>query len=100
MSYDLTFSALASKKLRKLDKRNALHILRKLERIAHSPAHFLEPLHRIDAYKVRVGDYRIIVECDHEQETLFVMTLGHRSAIYKEIQRFKTKTIERDSRTD
>lgn len=89
MSYDLTFSALASKKLKKLDKRNALYILRKLERVANSPAHFLEPLRRIDAYKVRAGDYRIIVECDHDQETLFVMTVGHRSTIYKEIERFK-----------
>jgi len=66
-----------------------LQILKKLEKVAHSPARFLEPLRRIDAYKVRAGDYRIIVECDHEQETLFVMTLGQRSAIYKEIHRYK-----------
>jgi mRNA interferase RelE/StbE len=90
MSYDLTFSALASKKLRKLDKKKALLIIKKLEETASSPARYLEPLRRIDAYRVRAGDYRIIVECNHEQETLFVMTLGHRSTIYKEIQRFKT----------
>lgn len=89
MSYDLTFSALSTKKLRKLDKKNAFHILKKLEEVADSPAHFLEPLHRIDAYKVRAGDYRIIIECDHERETLFVITLGHRSTVYKKIHRYK-----------
>jgi mRNA-degrading endonuclease RelE of RelBE toxin-antitoxin system len=89
MSYDLSFSALASKKLKKMDKRNASYILKRLEKVANSPAHFLEPLYRIDAYKVRAGDYRIIVQCNQEQETLFVMTLGDRSTIYKEIQRLK-----------
>ncbi|MBU7046529.1 MAG: type II toxin-antitoxin system RelE/ParE family toxin [Theionarchaea archaeon] len=42
-------------------------------------------------YKIRAGAYRIIVECDNEHETLFVMTIGHRSTIYKEIQRFRKR---------
>lgn len=92
MSYDLIFSSLASKKLKKLEKREASHIIHKLERVATSPSHYLEPLRKIDAYKIRAGEYRVIVECDHDHKILFVMTLGHRSVIYKEIQRFKRYT--------
>jgi len=35
-----------------------------------------------DTYKLRVGDYRVIVDWDRETETVYVLTLGHRRNIY------------------
>ena len=35
-----------------------------------------------DMYKLRVGDYRVIVDWDRENETVYVLTLGHRRNIY------------------
>lgn len=35
-----------------------------------------------DAYKHRVGDYRVITDWDREEDTVYVLTLGHRRNIY------------------
>jgi mRNA interferase RelE/StbE len=35
-----------------------------------------------DAYKLRVGDYRVIVDWDREASTVYVLTVGHRRNIY------------------
>jgi len=35
-----------------------------------------------DAYKLRVGDYRVITDWDREDGTVYVLTLGHRRNIY------------------
>lgn len=35
-----------------------------------------------DAYKLRVGDYRVIVDWEREEDTVYVLTVGHRRNIY------------------
>lgn len=34
-------------------------------------------------YKLRVGDYRVIYEILHNEETLVIHTIGHRREIYR-----------------
>ena len=34
-------------------------------------------------YKLRVGDYRVIYELDHETKTIIIDYIGHRREIYK-----------------
>ncbi|MGB9594628.1 MAG: type II toxin-antitoxin system RelE family toxin, partial [Anaerolineae bacterium] len=34
-------------------------------------------------YKLRVGDYRVIYEIIHEEETIVIHMIGHRSDIYR-----------------
>jgi mRNA interferase RelE/StbE len=38
----------------------------------------------VDAYRLRVGDYRVIYEFNTERNELHLITLGHRREIYKE----------------
>jgi mRNA interferase RelE/StbE len=40
------------------------------------------PLRGRDAYRLRVGDYRIIYTLDNEVLLIVVVTLGHRRDIY------------------
>jgi len=47
-----------------------------------NPERDLSRLSGEDAYKLRVGDYRVIVDWDREKETVYVLTLGHRRNIY------------------
>lgn len=35
-----------------------------------------------DAYKLRVGDYRVIADWDRQEETIYVLTVGHRRNVY------------------
>jgi len=36
------------------------------------------------AYKLRVGDYRVIYQLDRRRRTLTVLKIGHRREVYKE----------------
>ena len=51
--------------------------------MAGNPRHHVSPLRSIGAYKIRVGDYRLIVDIDWAEEVVFVLTMGHRSTIYR-----------------
>jgi mRNA interferase RelE/StbE len=46
------------------------------------PEHFFRRLAGADDYKLRVGDYRVVVTFDYEIRTVLVERVGHRSHIY------------------
>jgi len=35
-----------------------------------------------DVYKLRVGDYRVIADWDRQENTVYVLTVGHRRNVY------------------
>jgi len=47
-----------------------------------NPERDLSRLSGEDTYKLRVGDYRIIIDWDRSTDTVYVLTLGHRRNIY------------------
>lgn len=66
--------------LDKLPQRIAERILDKLERARSEPFHFFERLANSPLYKLRVGDYRVLVEID---EMIHIRYVGKREDIYK-----------------
>lgn len=58
-------------------------IIEKLEKAAESPPHYFKRLTGADDYKLRVGDYRILVLLLHSKNTVFVEKIGHRKNVYK-----------------
>ena len=52
-----------------------------------NPEHFLEKLTGMLEYKIRVGDYRVILLFDKANQKLRIQAVGHRKNIYK---RYKT----------
>jgi mRNA interferase RelE/StbE len=82
LPFQVELSALAADRLRKLDRSVRDRIVRKLEKVSEEPARYLERLVAVESYKLRVGDYRVVVDVDWKAETLYVLTLGHRSTIY------------------
>jgi mRNA interferase RelE/StbE len=38
----------------------------------------------VAAYRLRVGDYRVIYEFNVEKNELYLITVGHRRDVYKE----------------
>ena len=45
-----------------------------------------QPLVEIRGFKLRVGDYRVIVEVDNEIKILEVIKIGHRKNVYKKLR--------------
>lgn len=47
-----------------------------------NPDRDLSRLSGDDVFKFRVGDYRVITDWDREEDTVYVLTVGHRRNIY------------------
>ena len=58
-------------------------IAAKLRQAAEDPAHHLSRLSSVEAYKLRVGDYRVIIDADWGGKILQVVALGHRITSYR-----------------
>lgn len=58
--------------LRKSDKLTAERIVKKIDLVKENPELFLERLRQINSYKLRIGDYRAIIDVDWNSKILFV----------------------------
>lgn len=87
MSFKVIWSPKSKKRLNKLDEKIMVSIIKKVEEIKINPIRYLERLKKINAFKLRIGDYRAIIDLDQNKNELTVLTMGHRKDIYKEINR-------------
>ncbi len=83
MPWKISWSSDAYRFLTDLQKTDAQRIVKKLEQAAENPQHFLEELAGHDDYKLRVGDYRLVVLLLHNENTIFIEKIGHRKNVYK-----------------
>jgi mRNA interferase RelE/StbE len=81
--YELIYSNLATKFLKKLPKKKQEHILSVLERARIRPESHFERLVGEKTYKLRAGEYRIIADIYKEKLCILVIKIGHRKNIYK-----------------
>lgn len=81
--YEIIFSQKAKKQLFKLEKNIQKRIISVLERIRIRPEAYITKLVGDPGYKLRVGDYRIIIDIDNNNLIILVIKIGHRRDIYK-----------------
>jgi len=82
MTYQIFFTDKAKKQLEKLEKVDQERIIKSLERIRIRPEVYITKLVGDLGYKLRVGDYRVILEIDKEKIIILVLMIGHRKNIY------------------
>lgn len=81
--YKIEFSSKAKKTIKKLSKQISLRILNKLEEVAQNPFHYLEHYEGDNCFKLRIGDYRALIDVDFQNKILKVRVLDKRGRIYK-----------------
>ncbi len=81
--YNIEFSETAEKQIYKLDKGIQLRIISILERIKIRPYHFVKKLVGSPYLRLRVGDYRLILDIKESRLIIFVIEVGHRRDVYK-----------------
>ncbi len=81
--YVIRLTHLAEEQLKKLDVQIKSRILNAFDRIKIRPEAYIEKLVGDPAYKLRVGDYRVIVDLNKNELLILVIKLGHRKNIYK-----------------
>ncbi len=84
MKYTVLIERYAQKQIMKLDKKIIPVIKAAIAGLADNPRpHGYKKLKGEDAYRIRIGDYRIIYEIDDEVILVTVVSVGHRKNIYK-----------------
>ena len=80
--YEIIFTDKAKKQFFKLENHIQERIGSVLGRVKIRPEHFLEKLVGEASYKIRVGDYRLIVDLDKNKLVILILFLGHRKNVY------------------
>ena len=81
--YEVIFSETTKEQLKKLEKNIQSRIISTLERIRVRPESFVKKLVDDPGYRLRVGDYRVILDIDRNKLLILVTKIGHRRNIYK-----------------
>jgi mRNA interferase RelE/StbE len=80
--YELGFDKKALKFLNGLEHSIKKRIWNKLQECKLNPPRYLKRLTQIKGHKLRVGDYRLIIDIQEEIKVLFIEKIGHRKNIY------------------
>ena len=81
--YEIQFYEKAEKQFNKLSSDIKDRILNNLERIKIRPFSFVKRLIGTNYFRLRVGEYRLILDIQNNKLIIFVIELGHRKNIYK-----------------
>lgn len=82
MSFEIIWSDSAIRQLKRLDRSIARRIFDKVGELAENPHRFVQKLVNSPYYRLRVGDYRVILDIQGEVLRILVLKVGHRASIY------------------
>ncbi|HJX05645.1 MAG TPA: type II toxin-antitoxin system RelE/ParE family toxin [Candidatus Nanoarchaeia archaeon] len=80
--YEIEFSQTAEKQLLKLDQKIQIRIISTLERVRIRPYPHVKKLVGSPYFRLRVGDYRVILDIKEDKLIIYVIEVGHRKHIY------------------
>ena len=83
MDYSIKWSPQSSSFLDGLQKDIAKRILKKLDEVIENPFRYLNHYEVDEGYKLRIGNYRAIIDVDFQNKILFIRILDKRGRIYK-----------------
>jgi mRNA interferase RelE/StbE len=79
---EVVVSDRAAEWLREAEPEVRDRIIGKLDESSGFPDHYLQRLSGSPYYRLRVGDYRVIVDWRKDDDELFVREIGHRRNVY------------------
>jgi len=80
--YEILFHKNAQKQLEKLTKDIQGRVLSVLDRIKITPHSHVKRLVGTPYFRVRIGDYRAILDIQNDKLVIIVIEIGHRKNIY------------------
>ena len=89
MSYAVKIGEKLLGDISKLSRDVRLQIVEKVKGLRVDPVRNTQPVKGKPRFrKLRVGDYRVIIQISHKPKEVIVVYAGHRSTIYEELERF------------
>jgi mRNA interferase RelE/StbE len=84
MKYTVFIEPYAQKQIQKLDKKFIPVIKLAISSLADNPRPYgYKKLKGENAYRIRVGDYRVIYEIEDSRIIVIIVSVGHRKDIYR-----------------
>ena len=89
MAHELVLTETLVATLEQFETEDAERIINKLDDILEFPAHFLDRLKDHPGYKLRVGDFRVLIDWDKDDETLYAIGVFERKKEYRELGTYR-----------
>ncbi|MFB6254455.1 MAG: type II toxin-antitoxin system RelE/ParE family toxin [Halobacteriaceae archaeon] len=89
MAHDVVLTETFVTSLEHYETEDADRVISKLEDITDVPAHFLDRLKDHPGYKLRVGDYRVLIDWDKDKETLYAIDVFERKKEYRQLGKYR-----------
>ena len=86
MTYTVTYTARARRNLKRLPPRAAIRIIQAVAGLRNDPYAQVRKLvgfTRTPVYRLRVGEYRVVLVIEDERLLVLILGAGHRSTIYR-----------------
>ena len=89
MAHEVVLTATLLETLEQFETDDAERIITKLEDIEDFPDHFLDRLKNHPGYKLRVGDFRVLIDWDKDDEMLYAIDAFERKKEYRELWKYR-----------
>ena len=88
-TYAIDLSAAARKALKKINKPDVIKIIEKIKLLATSRTNLdIKKLEKHkNLYRLRCGNYRIVYEPLHHEIVIYVVLIGARATVYKDLEK-------------
>jgi mRNA interferase RelE/StbE len=83
MGFAIIWSDSAIRQLRKLDRAVARRIFDKVGQLSEDPFRWVRRMSGVSAYRLRVGDYRVLLDIHEGRLRVLVLEVGHRESVYR-----------------
>ncbi len=83
MVFEIIWSDSTARQLKKLDRSVARRIFAKVGELQENPFPHVRRLVNSPYYRLRVGDYRVILDIERNVLRILVLKVGHRESIYE-----------------
>ena len=85
MIYEVSFTPKARKQLGKLPRDMQERIISTIERCRIRPYSHVTRIVGSPYYRLRVGDYRVIIDIKDNVLQIIVILMGHRKSVYEDV---------------
>ncbi len=85
MNYEVRYDPSAEKQLEKLPSEITKRIIKKLKGVSGTGRGIETIKEQMYGFKIRVGDYRVLVDISYNPHIIWVRCIDHRHRVYKRI---------------
>ena len=73
MKYEVKWTKTSLDQLKKLDKNITKRVMDKVEETTKNPFNFVKKLKQFNLFRLRVGDYRVIMSIENKKMIIFIL---------------------------